>query len=542
MGRLTSAMGSVSVRGEVVPREKRQILAGDRILTGSKGRTVLELLDGTVVRMEPGTSLIVNEGDQGKAHILKMMWGKLEVEGAAGSKKTLVKTGELEFSSAQSRYTADYDPDRKAAHLKVEKGEVTLSFRGKTVQVAEGQKVNLSSVNSNPVQVASALAVPPTAAQPVSAVQPTPVRMAEAPKPKPAGSTTFQLALGEQLEAWDANSSQPYDGWEIWTPLTVWASPWKGVRLYGQTEFGQGNYTDSLYGPETQTLTNFTDSVAGFEASFNSFNLPSILNVAFNIPTGDPSWETRQTNSIIPTEFIDSRYRGRGFGMSAFYGFSMPAGKDQYALALGYMYAGAFNPNYGLGAQAEQLKLGDAMFLSMNRVVDQGGGQSDILRLSAFYFLPTLQDGQNLLQMGPNINASYTWSNPKGFSCEAGGQYFFANQQGVNGQLQTEPYNSYGPRFYLRPSLGLGNLSLGVRMKYILGNGYPESDPFYDGGGFLVGAGPSYLLPLDGASTLKLTAGFDYVAAHHYALDAAMDRVDMDYTHWTLGTTYEVRL
>jgi hypothetical protein len=282
--------------------------------------------------------------------------------------------------------------------------------------------------------------------------------------------------------------------------------------------------------------------VAGFEASFNSFNLPSILNVGFNLPTGDPSWETRQTNSMIPTEFIDSRYRGRGFGMSAFYGFSIPAGKEQYALALGYMYSGAFNPNYGLGAQAEQLKLGDAMFLSLNRVVDQGSGQSGILRLTAFYFLPTLQDGQNLLQMGPNVNAYYTWSNPKGFSLEMGGQYFFPNQQGVNGQLQTEPYNSYGPRFYLMPSLGLGSLSLVVRMKYILGNGYPQSDPFYDGGGCLVGAGPSYLLSLDGVSTVKLTAGFDYVVAHNYAQDAALDRVDMDFTHWTIGTTYEVRL
>ncbi|HTC19376.1 MAG TPA: hypothetical protein VK859_00915, partial [bacterium] len=304
-------------------------------------------------------------------------------------------------------------------------------------------------------------------------------------------------------------------------------------KIYAQTEYASGNYTDSQDGTETLHLSHFSDTVLGFETNLKSFNLPSLLSLGINLPTGNSTWETAQTYSIVPTEFIDTDYRGRGFGMDILYGLSFQAGAEQYGVAAGYMYTGAFNPYSG---QDIGLKLGDSAFLSLNHMADHGEGQSDVIRLSAFYFLPTLQDGSRELTMGPNFNASYGWSNPKAFSCEAGVQYFMQTQQvtGSNGSL--------GTRFYLTPSYVFGDITLSARAKYILANDYPTNDVFYDGGGFLLGLEPSYLLKLDTSSKLRFSAGYDYVVWQNAAPDLQSNRVNLDYGHWTFATHYEVSL
>jgi hypothetical protein len=355
------------------------------------------------------------------------------------------------------------------------------------------------------------------------------------------------LDIGVQGAGWQSNSSSadPDDGWEVLTPLTLSANPWNGGKIFAQTEYAAGNYTDSVAGPETLSLRHFSDTVVGLEANFKSFNLPSLVSVGVNIPTGNPAWETQQTNSIVPTEFIDSDYRGRGFGTSLLYGLSLQAGGEQFGLAVGYMYAGAFNPFYGQGGStAEQLKLGDSAFLSLNHLADHGGGQSDVIRLSAFYFLPTQVNGSNLLEMGPNLNASYGWMNPKAFSFEAGVQYFLPTKQAINGQLVSDSNGSLGTRFYLTPSYVFGDFALQARAKYILANDYPTSNILlYDGGGFLLGLEPTYQLKLDAASHLKFSAGYDFVVWENAASNSIPgDRVNLEYGHWTFGTHYEVNL
>ncbi len=352
---------------------------------------------------------------------------------------------------------------------------------------------------------------------------------------KAQSPTWGALDIGLQGVGWQSNSPLPDNGSEFLTPLTFSVIPWTGGQIFAQTEFAAGSYTDSLLGtPETLHLSHFSDTVLGFETNFKSFNLPSLLSAGINIPTGNPAWETQQTNSIVPTEFIDSDYRGRGFGVNLLYGLSFQAGSEQFGAAAGYMYTGAFSPYYG---QTSQLKLGDSAFLSLNHISDHGAGQSDVIRLSAFYFLPTSQDNSHLLTMGPNLNASYGWSNPKAFSFEAGIQYFLKTQQvtGSNGSL--------GTRFYLTPSYAFGDLILSARGKYILANDYPTSDiANYDGGGFLVGLEPSYVFKLDAASKLLFSAGYDYVVWRNAAPDQSFNRVDVDYGHWTFGTHYEVNL
>ncbi len=346
------------------------------------------------------------------------------------------------------------------------------------------------------------------------------------------------LDFGVQGVGWSSNSPLPDNGWEFLTPLTLSAIPWKGGKIYAQTEYAAGNYTDSQDGTETLALRHFSDTVVGLETDFKSFNLPSLLSVGINIPTGDSSWETQQTYSIVPTEFIDSDYRGRGFGTNLLYGISLQAGGEQYGVAAGYMYTGAFNPYYGqIGTPAEQLKLGDSVFLSLNRLQDRGNGQSDIIRFSAFYFLPTQIDGSNLLTMGPNLNASYGWSNPKALSIEGGVQYFLPTQMVGSGSG-----DSLGTRFYLTPSYSFGDFSVLARAKYILANNYPTTNFFYDGGGLLLGLEPSYQLKLDASSHLKFSAGYDYVVWQNAEVDQLLTRVNVDYGHWTFATHYEVDL
>ncbi len=361
------------------------------------------------------------------------------------------------------------------------------------------------------------------------------------PVEAPAKAFWGSIDLGAQYVSWDSNALP--GGSEFLVPLTLSVIPWKDARIYGQTQFASGNYMGAESGTGTDNLTNLTDSVIGLETGFESFNLPSLLNVGINLPTGDPAWETKQTGSVIPTEFIDSDYRGRGFGLSFLYGVSLQAGSEQYGVAVGYLYSGAFNPSYGEGVPAVQLKLGDSTFLSVNRVADHGNGESDIIRLSAFYFLPTQLDGSNLLEMGPNLNASFAWKNPKAFSFEAGGQYFLPTQNAVPGtsQLATEPNNSLAPRFYFYPSYAFGDFLVSARAKYVLANGYPSSDFVnYDGGGWLLGLEPTLRLKLDSSSSLRVSAGYDYVVWDN--VNTSVGQVNIDYSHWTFSTHYEVNL
>ncbi len=360
---------------------------------------------------------------------------------------------------------------------------------------------------------------------------------AQAPNPPPNPVYWGSLDVGVQGVGWQASSALPDNGTEFLTPLTLSAIPWKGGKIFAQTEYAVGSYTDSQAGTETLSLQHLSDTVLGLETDFKSFNLPSLLSLGINIPTGDPAWETEETYSIVPTEFIDSDYKGRGFGTSLLYGLSLQAGGEQYGIAAGYMYTGAFNPYYGqVGTPAEQLKLGDSTFLSLNRVADHGGGQSDVLRFSAFYFLPTTVNGSSLLTMGPNLNASYGWTNPKALSFDAGVQYFLPTQ--MTGSANA----SLGTRFYLTPSYAFGDFAVAGRVKYILANDYPTSSYFYDGGGFLLGIEPSYRLKLDASSQLRFFAGFDYVVWQNADIDQQLGRVAVDYAHWTFGTHYEVSL
>lgn len=352
------------------------------------------------------------------------------------------------------------------------------------------------------------------------------------------------MSLGVHYNGWNSNYAQPFNGYEILSPLTLTYQPNQRTKLYAQTEYGTGSYTDSVAGTETVVLTNFSDTVVGGEFNFKSFGLPSVLNLAVNIPTGDATWETKQIASNIPTEFVDSRYRGRGFGMSLLYGLSFPEDKGEFGMAVGYLLSQSFNPSYGLNYAANNsLKLGDSMFLALNHVQPDDNGSRQIARASVYYSTSTLINGTESFRLGTNITGSYAWSNPKAFSLELGAQaYLPSSRLDPSGNFAVEAHNSFAPRFLLTASHAFGDFVIAARGKYILTNDYITTDLYYDGGGWLIGVEPSYRMKFDDDTALKFSASFDDIYAINLGVDNTGSRANVNFYLWTVGTTYELKL
>lgn len=353
-----------------------------------------------------------------------------------------------------------------------------------------------------------------------------------------------QMSLGVHYNGWNSNYVQPFNGYEILSPLTLSYQPNPRTKLYAQTEYGTGSYTDSVAGTETVVLTNFSDTVVGGEFNFKSFELPSVINLAVNIPTGDATWETKQIASNIPTEFVDSRYRGRGFGMSLLYGLSFPEDKGEFGMAVGYLLSQSFNPSYGQNFAANNsLKLGDSAFLALNHVQPGGDSAKQIARASVYYSTSTLINGLETFRLGTNFTASYAWSNPKAFSLEFGAQaYLPSSRLDPGGNFVVEAHNSFAPRFLMTTSYAFGDFVIAGRGKYILTNDYTTTDLYYDGGGWLLGIEPSYRVKFDDETALKFSASFDDIYAINLGVDNTGSRANVNFYLWTVGTTYELKL
>jgi hypothetical protein len=351
-----------------------------------------------------------------------------------------------------------------------------------------------------------------------------------------------QFNLGAQYQSWTTNFISPLQGHEFLVPMSLSIDSIQDVQLYAQGEFADAQYTDPING--TQNLSDFSDTVAGGEIGFKSFGFDSFVNLAFNLPTGNQAWEIETADANIPTEFVDSRYQGRGFGLSGIYGLALPDGPTQYGLGVGYLYSGALNPNFGAGLPSENLKLGDSIFLSANRATTFTSNQTQTISASAYIFLPSLQAGQNFIWMGPNLNLSYSWVDLTAFSFEAGVQYFLPAQMAFNGQWVAESHDSLGTRFYLNPAWAFGNFVLAGEVKVVLANGYDPSpsDTLYDGGGLLLGLDPSYKFTLDKLSAIKVSASYDNITANGAAADSQGNRVNVIYNYWTVGADYEITL
>ncbi len=354
------------------------------------------------------------------------------------------------------------------------------------------------------------------------------------------------LNIGASYDGWSTNYVAPSmdNGYEVFTPVGFSFDLDPQISVYAQSEFATANYV----GPTgavgsvtnmTYNLTNISDTVAGGKISFKTFGLKSVFEAAINIPTGDTSWETKAQISEPPIQFVDDRYSGRGLGLSGFYGLSLPDGRGEYTVGGGYLYAGAFNPNYGLSTNT---KLGDAVFGALNRVTPMSNDENEIIRVSVYQSFPTYENGVNVYQLGTNFNASYNWSNPKALSFEIGGQVYLPSS--YNGT--TEAYNSNGPRVYGVATYAFDDFTLSGRLKYIFQNDYPTNQSLAQandgGGGFQAGIEPGYRFRMDETSFLKVSASFDEIYANNYAYTTSGGLTGLNFLFWAIHTEYQWKL
>jgi len=352
------------------------------------------------------------------------------------------------------------------------------------------------------------------------------------------------VSLGLQYDEWNAVTTLPFKGSEFFLPFSFSYAPDPNWILSGQTSFAAGTYTDSIFGTQTQNLSALTASSLTSDLYFKGFGIPNMVELSLNMPTGDPTWEGRQVASNIPTLFMGSRYQSEGWGVNALYGLSFPASDTlEYGISAGYSYTGAYDPNYGALASV-QLKMGDNLFLALNRVESFTGNKTSTFRLSAMAFLPTQENGLTNFQMGPNGSASYSFYDPNGFSWSVGVQIYTLAQRYYLNPVVTygqEPFGSSGQRLFFTPSLALGNLTLGGLFQFVLANGYPVYDlsGLYNGGGVVLGFNPAYSLPFDDVSSLNFNGGFNYIAA----FNASSNFIEnVDYSFWTLGVNYQMKI
>jgi hypothetical protein len=355
-----------------------------------------------------------------------------------------------------------------------------------------------------------------------------------------------QVSLGASFDSWAANTSLPFKGSEFFTPFSFTYGVDPNWWLSGQTAFAAGSYTDSLAGTETFNLSALTQSTLTSDYYFKGFEVPNMIEVSLTMPTGNPSWETKEVPSNIPAIFVNTRYQDEGWGVSGLYGLSFSAGASvNYGVSAGYSYAGAYDPYYG-GLPGNTLKIGDTLFAAFNRTESLPGSQSSIFRLCVMASLPTYLNGQTNFQIGPNGTASYSFNDPAGFSWNVGAQiYTLANRYYVNSSgaevYGQEPYGSSGERFNFTPTLALGSLTLGGLLQYVQADGYPITDAsgLYNGGGFVFGFTPTYNLNLDADSILNLNAGYDFIVAHNGSVGFTQD---VDYQYWAVGASYSLKI
>ena len=380
------------------------------------------------------------------------------------------------------------------------------------------------------------------ASQQVSPV-PQPVASAQVtPAPRAPSNPIGQINFGLSGDTWDSSYASTTGGTEIWTPLSVSVIPWRDAVVYVQGEFANGNYVNQ--GGAALNLTAVSDTTAGAQIGFKSFDINSMVNISFNIPTGNPGWETQTSASNVPEEFVDDRYQGRGFGISASYGLSLPWDGSKVGLQGGYMFAGDYNPNFNSAAPAEDLKIGDSFFVNANRVTPISASESQVIQASGYFFLPTAQNGQNLTWTGQNLNASYAWSDPTAFSFELGTQFYLPGQTWIGGAWSPDLGMAYGPRAYLNCSYTWGDFNLAGRFKFIFPNDYAfnsgDSLHPYDGGGYLAGLRPNFQFKMGDGMLLKLWASYDYINHLGGGVNAQGGAVNVTYDLWTLGSNYSI--
>ncbi len=355
-------------------------------------------------------------------------------------------------------------------------------------------------------------------------------------QPTAAPVTIGTLTLGSYFGLWSVNYADPTNGAEILFPVSASVNLASDIALTASTNYLVGYY--QYQAGDTLDLNSFSDTTVAVQYGFKTLDLDTVLSETVNIPTGEPSWTSQSSGSDLPIFLVDPRYSAAALSFNTLYAISIPVDSSKWGLGMGYVLNTDYNSNGGWAVDAVDVRPGDSLYFSMNRVTPTGSNQSDVFQASVYFSFVTTESGIPFTCPGPNINFSYAWNNPTAFSFELGSQFYLPGQTAVNGVLAPDPTYSSGPRLYLKPSYVIDNLTLAGQVKYVLPNGYDASDLNYVEGGLLLSVGPNYNLKLDGQAFLTLTASYNFVDSLGGGFDANGNRVDLLYNWFNCSASY----
>ncbi len=146
---------------QVLPEDKRLVQAGDKLITGADGRLSLNWIDGTRIRMAPGSALTVQKCEAAKGverAVFRLDLGKVWVRVLrmlSQQDKFEIKTPTATAGVRGTIFAVAVTPDG-TTDVSVYEGEVTVVSAGGEVKVAANNTARLRAQSSPQVGAFSA--------------------------------------------------------------------------------------------------------------------------------------------------------------------------------------------------------------------------------------------------------------------------------------------------------------------------------------------------------------------------------------------------
>jgi len=351
----------------------------------------------------------------------------------------------------------------------------------------------------------------------------------------PAWAGRFEVETGCDTMSYGSNYTA--SGSEVAVPLSMrWSLSGGHLMLNAGALYMKGDYKQAaLPGvnlPAAEYKANhLSDSTLGGVWQFQTGQLHNLAALQFNLPTGQAAWESNELNvptkpGNLPLEFVPSRYRGRGFGMTALCGTGLEGKHTDLGVAAGYLKSGKTDLN--TLQDHYDLKSGDYFLGAMTTGAKLTGFGSLRLKLSHAWPSPSLVNSQEsyISPAFTNITLSYATGRSTCFSMDASYNLFGKTQipDGTGGWMD-ESSASQGSIYQLRPSLQYP-VSRSLRFvtaavwKHVDANGYDQTDERHEGGGDLLGASQEFRIRLGSQTALLLEGAYNHILNDASALSA----------------------
>lgn len=310
---------------------------------------------------------------------------------------------------------------------------------------------------------------------------------------RPLLADEWTLRTGVHLDAW---SGAGQDGRQILVPLSVFFdTPAWGVGVRGAVGNSERDPGGDLSSGDITGLTDTTLS-GYYRLVVADVEIRAGLNL--DLPTGVSRLKTRDLAAIQDEDLALLERFGEGFDVNPTISAYRNFGRFGIGGGVGYLWTGEYDPTKEI--PSDDLDPGNELTLAVLGDVYL----ADSLRLAASvaytYFTADQFQGRDAFREGDEFDVRVTleWR-PEPWWVVASVRNIIrskAERLDVAGRLGTEPSDSRGND--LRGSVTVGyilddvwTLDGTVEVKHVFENGYPESDPFFDGGRTKVTIGPT---------------------------------------------------